>query len=835
MISLAEIHWGRGEYWWVLLVPLLVGGVLHAWAWVFRRRVSRSFPGRRLVPAMVQGRSTWRRVVNATLIVLGLELLAVAWLRPRYGLREVTIRGVGVDIAVVLDASRSMKAADVAPDRLTAAGIEIARILDGMRGNRVALVPFAGLAFVQTPLTLDYEVVKEYLAALKVTDLPVPGTALGRALRVAATALGVESGPAKRGSAQKVILVFTDGENHEGEPEKVAEELAGRGVRVFTVGVGTPAGQPVPILDEQGQVVGTAREKDGVTPVLSKLNEELLKTIAAKTGGRYYSLTSVGGVADDVLKDLAAVEKSEYQTRVEQLLEDRFQYPLAAGIALLMLAFLLIGGTSRRARAATAMVALVLFAAPPAQARGFFERAHPGVEEALALIRDGQAGDAAKALKELADQMPGRADLLYDLALAQDAAGQHPEAASTLDQALAALAQAKEAHPDWPTRPRLLHAKGTILMHQAREMEEQKKPAREVRGVWRQAVEALAEALVQDPDAEDTRRNLELCAMAAFPPCSKLDDAHEPNETPREAPFLTPDPNTLTVHEDLMLCPDNLDYFRLPVRPAETLIARVLEPSGESSGGAAGPAADRPAAVDLTLLDSSERELAATGKQARFTARDATDLIFKVSGPKQEDGIPYVLDVRIIPACPTGDDALEDNDTREAARAVEDGDHSLRICPGDDDWFHYTEKQGTQKEVAIEVPASEGPLELEVFSADGAPMDVTRTAADQGGVVLSARLPKAEQEAPFLIRVFGGGNQGFYNLAIRDPRGGGANQPKQDQPQNQSQNQNQPERSAQGRTMRDQLEAIDRNEENLEAKEAERQFPTREYVPEKDW
>lgn len=823
MTMISEIRFEHASWWWILLVPPLVLGLLHLWAWRFRKRALATLRGRTLVLAMIEGRSTGRRVGVAVLVVLGLEMFLLAGLRPRYGLREVTVVGAGVDVAVVLDVSRSMKVADIAPDRLTAATIEISRVLDGMPGNRVTLIPFAGLAFIQTPLTLDHEVVKEYLASLKVTDIPVPGTALGRGLRVASTALGLDK-EGSRGSTHKVILAFTDGENHEGEPEKVAEELASKGVRVYTVGVGTPAGQPVPILDEQGRVVGASREQDGVTPVLSRLNEDLLRSIATKTGGRYFALTSVGSVAEDLLRELATIEKAEYQARIERLLEDRFQYPLGAGIAVLVVAFILLGHRRRTGPIAAVVLCLV---ASPVEARSVFEKAHGGVEAALERLRAGEAGDAAKALQDLASELPDRPDLLMNLALALDATGRYEEAVQVMDQALQALARARKPHEDWPSRARLLHAKGTILAHQARKMEGENKAPREVRPVWRQAVEALSEALILDPDARDTQRNLEICAMAAYPPCAKMDDRREPNETPGEAPFLTPDPNTATIREDLTLCPDNEDWFRLPLRAGETLVARVLEPSVGGAGGPT-PGTEQPARVELALLDAGERPLGPPGKQTRFTAREAIQVLLKVVGPKDEDGIPYVLDGRLIPPCPAGDDAQEDNDVRDAARPIEDGDHSFRICPGDDDWFQYVEKQGTQKEVTLQVPAGEGPLELEVFLADGAPLDIARAASQDGGETLLARLPKAEQDAPFLIRVFGGGNQGFYVLSIRDPQGG--QNPNRDQgpPRERPQPQGQ-------QTMREQLDAIDRNDENLEAREAARRFPAREYVPEKDW
>lgn len=826
MLHLEDIRWGNEALWWLLLLPLLLVPA-YAWFWRWRRRLVATFTGRGLVPEMVLRRSTGRLIASAVCAFLALELLALAVLQPRYGLKEVTVKGVGVDICIVLDASRSMKAADVVPERLTASTMEITRLLDGMKGNRVALVPFAGLAFIQTPLTLDYEVLKAYLADLKVADIPVPGTALGRALKTASNALGLD-GPETRGSAHKVVVVFTDGENHEGDPAAVAAEMAAQGVRVFTVGVGTPAGQPIPILDEDGQVTGTAREEDGVTPILSRLNEELLKDVAARTGGKFLNLTGVGSVSTHLRTELEAVEKAEYQSRVEQLLEDRFQYPLGAAVVVMLVPLFLLGGRMGRAVSATFLGIVLL--SPPAFAEGIFHKDHGGVEDALELYRDGRYGDAAKALEEIETQWPARPDLLFDLALARDAAGEHETALEALDRALGLAVQNGEPRPGWPSTATLLYTKGTILAHQALRMDDEKKPPLEVRGTWRRAVEALTAALLADPGSDRARRNLELAAMAAYPSCSKLDDPHEPNDTAGAARFLKPDPNTLVVSEGLMLCPGDADFFKLPLNPGETLVAGVLEPpDGEGETPEQG-AQGKPARVDLTLTDLAGGERAPRGKQVRHTARESLTAVLQVEGPKEEDGIPYLLEARVIPPCPAGDDAMEDNDTTESARALTDGEHPMRICPLDDDWFAYTAQQGTQKQVTLQVPASEGPLELEVYSADGSLLDMETESGEQG-TQIGALLPKAEQEAPFYIRVFGGGQEGFYTLVIKDPSGGQGQDPQEQQQQQQPQQQ--PQNGSQ--TMRELLEAIDRNEENLEAEEASRNFPYREYVPEKDW
>lgn len=843
MFRFEEIRWANGDSWWILLVPLVLIPLWFAFE-AYRRRIERGFPGAGLLPGLIEWAGGARRIAVWVSVFLALEMLALAAMRPQYGLKEVSIRGLGVDIAIVLDASRSMKAADMVPDRFTAAEIEIGRFLDRASGNRVALVPYAGIAFIQTPLTLDTGVIREYLRSLRVNDLPVPGTAIGRALNVAKSALGLVDEATTRGSIHKAMLLFTDGENHEGEPLEVADQLAKSGVRIFAVGVGTPAGQPIPILDEKGSVVGTARESDGVTPVLSKLDETLLKDLAARTGGRYFSLTGGADVATDLVNEIQALEKAEYRAQVDRLLEDRFQIPLAAGLFLVALSFLLLGirpGTGR----ATAVGMLLLVAtltASSSTARSLPERDHPGVSSALRLLRDGHAGDAAKALDDLAQEFPNRPDLLYNLAIARDKAGDSDGAIDAVDKALAALARSSEAGRKFPPgEARLLHAKGTFLARKARRASDENRDPREVRTVWRQAVESLAGALIKDPESPDTRRNLELAAISAFPPCASLDDRHEPNGTAAEARFLTPDPNTLEAREDLLLCPRDTDWFRLPLQEGETLFASVLEPSSPKESDEAPPPgkapAPKPAAVDLVLSGPDEVALEGPGKQLRLRAARMTSVFLKVTGPDEEDGIPYVLEARLVPPCPRGDDGMEPNNVRESAQAVTDGDHGLRICPGDEDWFTYTLQQGEQREIVLRPAAEEPPLELEVWSADGATVDVARNMGDDG-VSLSARLPKAEQEAPFTIRVWGDNGDSFYQLSIRKPDGND-DQDSQDPDEKQDPEQDdpgeQPKPETGSQTMRELLDAIDRNEDNLEAQEAARQSPYRDWVPEKDW
>jgi len=858
-----SIRWGNPDLWWLLLLPAML---VPAWVWqeLSFRKILGSFPGTRLVPSMVHGSGTGRRLATFLCAVVALELLGVAAMRPRYGLKDYAVKGIGVDIAIVLDASRSMKVSDVAPDRLGKSIIEISRLLRASGGNRVALVPFAGISFIQSPLTVDHEVIRQYLNDLRVTDIPVPGTALGRALNTAGRALGIDQA-GFRGSAHKAIVVFTDGENHEGEPAEVARNLAQKGVRIFTVGVGTPEGKPIPRLNDKGVVTGLTRADDGVSPVLSKLDEALLKEVAEVTGGKYFQLSGLAAgasVSEQLMKEIDSLQKAEYMSAVERLLEDRFQYPLAAAIVFMLLPFLWAGvrrrpGPARVRAAGAAMMVAVLALSMPASAEPFehpvlarlFNTSHGGVDDATELIQENRHSEALTLLKELATRIPPSPALDLDLALAAFGSGDFGAAVEYAEGAIRKNDALPEGSPIRLSPASLHHAKGTMLAARARAMSVEKKPPREVRKVYRQAVDSLVAALLLDPENPATRRNLEIVATAAYPPCSSLDDAREPNNTRADAAFLTPDPSTLEAAETLLLCPADTDWFKLPVNQGETLFVSVQKPPEAAAAPGGDPSAPaqqqkpEPADVDLSLEGDDGTLIADGVKQARWTAPDdaGSTMLMKVTGPQVEDGVDYFLSARIVPPCPFGDDQMEPNDSREATKAIQEGEMALRSCPLNDDWFQFVEQQGQAKEVRLTSSNSDDPVDLQVFSADGASMDV-RTDIGPDGTVRSVLLPKAEQEAPFTILVSSGAGQAFYTLSIQDPEGGQNDRQNDDQqnnepkPDEQEGKDRQQEQKSQGsRTMRELIDAIDSNDRNLEAQEAARNNPMGDSSPDKDW
>jgi Ca-activated chloride channel family protein len=367
MSGVDGLSWGVSGIPWVAAgLVLLVFGTLAFLQWRQARReaLARQGPlGRSLDVAPLS-----RDILRASMILLAALLLVVAIKRPRWGASTESVKALGIDVAIALDASKSMRLNDIVPDRLDAARLEIRKLLDGMHGGRAALVPFAGVAFVQTPLTSDFAVVRNYLDALRVEDMPRGGTAVGRAIITAIEALTgerderfVEEGEEMadepglsglktfEGAKHKAIILFTDGEDHEGDAIQAAEEAARLGIRIFTVGVGTPQGRPVVSINEDGLVTGTVKGPDGQTPLFSALNVPLLRDIAEKTGGGYFPL-GPDGFGPGLLKALNELERREYEETYQNLGAERYAWVVWPALILLG-AELWMSGRRRRGRA----------------------------------------------------------------------------------------------------------------------------------------------------------------------------------------------------------------------------------------------------------------------------------------------------------------------------------------------------------------------------------------------------------------------------------------------------------------------------------------------------
>ena len=331
--------------WLLLALPFLVAGG----GWALRRRrkaLQLVAGGTEHVARLGSAVSTDRRAVKQILLYVALVALVLAAARPQWGARLEPIQRRGVDVVILLDNSLSMAAQDIAPARLGQARHEIDALLESLAGDRVALVIFAGQASLTCPLTLDHAAVRLFLETIEVEATQLPGTALADALRLALEAFGSEE---PGGERSRSVVLFTDGEDHEGGIEKTFPMLREAGVVVHAVGCGTSRGAPIPILDEAGNSAGYKKDRDGKV-VTTRLEETVLEQLALETGGRYYRATPSESEVEELANVLAEMDTQEFGSVLRARYEERFQVPLLIGLLALLVETLL--GDRRRSGSA---------------------------------------------------------------------------------------------------------------------------------------------------------------------------------------------------------------------------------------------------------------------------------------------------------------------------------------------------------------------------------------------------------------------------------------------------------------------------------------------------
>lgn len=313
---------------WALgvLGPLLV--LFFWWSRNQRRRLISQFVQSRLLASLTVGVSARRQTIKNSLLVASICLLLIALARPHWSHDWQDASQQGLDIVVAVDTSRSMLAADLAPDRLTRTQLAIRDLLLLARTDRVGLVPFAGTAFVQCPLTVDQEAFQQNVNILDVDIIPEPGSDIGAAIEAAASAFEEGEG------AFRVIVLFSDGEDHNNRALKAAEEAAKKDIRIFTIGVGTASGELLQVKDARGN---TSFLRDGEGNVISsRLNEPLLKELAAAGQGFYLPLSGPDTINLLYERGLAPLPRGELAAAKIKRPIDRFQWPLALAIVLLV-------------------------------------------------------------------------------------------------------------------------------------------------------------------------------------------------------------------------------------------------------------------------------------------------------------------------------------------------------------------------------------------------------------------------------------------------------------------------------------------------------------------
>jgi Ca-activated chloride channel family protein len=323
------MRFSHPEALWLLFALPVLAGLMVA-VEMRRRRALIAFAGSALADKLARGMSAGRRLVKALLVLLGVAFLIVACARPRFGTRLEELPQRGLDLMIGLDVSNSMLAEDVRPNRLARAKAEVAALIDRLSGDQVGLIAFAGVSFVQCPLTVDYAAARMLLDAMGPELIPVGGTAIAECIRTAREAFTT------REHKYKVLILITDGEDTRGGAEAAAAEAAKESLRIYTIGVGRVDGAPIPVKDERGATTHFRKDERG-NVVTSRLDAATLQRVAEATGGRFYRASVEEGELEKILKEIEGLERRELKTRTLSHMEDRFQIFVILALACLVL------------------------------------------------------------------------------------------------------------------------------------------------------------------------------------------------------------------------------------------------------------------------------------------------------------------------------------------------------------------------------------------------------------------------------------------------------------------------------------------------------------------
>ena len=325
--------------WGLLLIPILIALFVRAEHRGLRRL--QEFVSARLLPQLAGTVNRPRRMVRFGLQLLGLSLALVSLAQPRWGYTFQDVKRKGLDLLIAVDTSRSMLSNDVQPNRLERVKLATQDLINELQGDRVGLIAFAGRAFLQAPLTIDYEAAMESINDLDTKTIPEGGTNISSAIDLATQSFG------KSAAGNRALIIFTDGEELSGDAVKTAKAAVDQGVRIFTVGVGTPQGSLIPITSDNGE---TAFVKDSSGQVVkSKLDEKPLQEIAQATGGFYLHLENGPRTMQQIYNEgLVKMQAAEIDVRLSRRPIERYEWPL--GAAIIALAFSILIGERKRVR-----------------------------------------------------------------------------------------------------------------------------------------------------------------------------------------------------------------------------------------------------------------------------------------------------------------------------------------------------------------------------------------------------------------------------------------------------------------------------------------------------
>jgi Ca-activated chloride channel family protein len=321
----------------LLLLPVIL------FLWIFnhyrRGRALRRFGDEELVKRLMPDLSSARPVVKFIFLSLSFLSAVIVLSRPQFGSKMEEVKRQGVEVIIALDVSNSMLAEDIQPTRLERAKQAISRLVESLQNDKLGLIVFAGDAYTQIPVTTDYISAKMFLSTISPEIVPKQGTAIGSAIDLAMSSFSQGT------DKSRALIIITDGENHEDDPVSKAREAAEKGIVIYTIGIGSAEG--VPISVSAGGRKEFMKDPEGNT-VITKLDENVLKSIAVSAGGKYVRASNSNIGLDQIFSDIQKLKKQELEGTIYTEYNDHFQIFAAAALFLLLLEFIIMERKNRR-------------------------------------------------------------------------------------------------------------------------------------------------------------------------------------------------------------------------------------------------------------------------------------------------------------------------------------------------------------------------------------------------------------------------------------------------------------------------------------------------------
>lgn len=321
------LNFAQAQYLFLLLlIPFFF--IFYAVMLKLRKRRIRRFGDESLVKEIMPSSSVSKGWVKTVLFSVAFFFFVIGLSRPQIGAKLKEHQTKGVEIMIALDVSNSMLAQDYSPNRLERAKLSISRLVDRLRDDRIGLIVFAGNSFVQLPITTDYVSAKMFLNSISTESVPIQGTAIGEAINTAVRSFSAQS------EKSRAIVIITDGENHEDDPVAAAKQAAELGVRIFTIGVGSPEGQPIPV---DGELL---RDRNGEI-VVSRLDEKVLQDVAEAGNGVYVRAGNREFGLAPVVERIRQMDEEEFSSVIFEEFDEQYMYFFAIALVLLVIEMLI--------------------------------------------------------------------------------------------------------------------------------------------------------------------------------------------------------------------------------------------------------------------------------------------------------------------------------------------------------------------------------------------------------------------------------------------------------------------------------------------------------------